>query len=181
MYYYVLHCLSPDDAEHAMLSYIEDDEDRSWHAGKRFDRPPAEPIQVEIDPDLPGVIPEFTDQPLPLMTTRLHEALRRAGVANLDVYKAVITDPNSGRTFSSHVAANIIGVVAAADLRKSNYDPSIPWFDSLSINTTATRGALLFRLAESVNAILIHERVKESLDKQGINTLTYIPPEQWAG
>src|SRR5205814_1623569 len=93
--YYMLHCLEPEDVEHAMLSYVDDDPDRSWHSGTRFNNPPAQPIEVEIDPDFLGAIPEFTDEPLPLMSKRLLKGLQDAGVSNLDVYSAEILDPTN--------------------------------------------------------------------------------------
>jgi hypothetical protein len=179
--YYMMLCLSPSNANHAMLGYIKDDRARSWHSGTRFTVPPPEPIQVEVDPDMPGIIPEFTDQPLPLMSQRLLAALQSAGVTNLDNYRAVITDPTTNRVYDDHVAVNIIGKVAAADKGKSGYDPEIPWFDKVVLDKLAPRGALMFRLAESVNAILVHESVKKRVESSGIDTLTWVPPEQWAG
>jgi hypothetical protein len=54
-------------------------------------------------------------------------------------------------------------------------------FNSLAIDEAAAGGALLFRLAESVNAIVVHERVRRHLEASGITTLTFIEPEDWAG
>lgn len=36
-------------------------------------------------------------------------------------------------------------------------------------------------LAENTSAVLVHERVKKQVEDAGINTLTWIPPEMWAG
>lgn len=44
-----------------------------------------------------------------------------------------------------------------------------------------TRGTLMFRLAEAVNAIVIHEKVKAAVQAAGIDTLTFMPPEDWVG
>jgi hypothetical protein len=185
--YYMLACLDSLDYDRASLDYEKDDPARSWHSGTRFTQPPPQPIEVVVDEDFPGLIPEFTDVPLPLMTRRLVKALHEAGVDNLDTYKVVISDPTTGQKHQDHVAVNIIGKIAAADLRKSVYDASLPErmismdFDSVVIDEKKTRGAFLFRLAESVNAIVIHEKVKEHLEASGIDTLTFIPPEEWMG
>jgi hypothetical protein len=180
--YYVLDCFfGPGGGDPVMLGYTEDDEDRSWHSGVRFTTPPPDPIEVEIDPDYDGELTEFTDEPLPLMSKRMLAALRQAGVNNLDTYRVVIRHPETKQTYDNYVAFNLIGKIAAADLSKSAYDPSIKWFDSIVLNEKATRGVLMFRLAESLNAIFIHEKVKDRLQAAGLNSLVYIRPEEWAG
>ena len=194
--YYMMHCFGPEDGEIAMLTYKRDHPLRSWGSGDKFstspvdpvfERAPAEPVRAEIKPGYAGAMLEFWDDPVSLMTKRLYKALEDAGVTNIDTYKAEIIDPKSGRTFTDYVAFNIVGKVSAADLAKSKVAPSNKDrmismdLDSVSIDENATRGALLFRLAESVNAIVVHEKVKEQLEAAGINTLTFIEPENWAG
>jgi hypothetical protein len=96
-------------------------------------------------------------------------------------------DPINNRVINDYVAFNLIGAVAAADLEKSDFNAANPErmiavdFDSVTIADDATQGALMFRLAQSVNAILVHQRVKDQIEAAGIDTLTFIPPEDWAG
>jgi hypothetical protein len=194
--YYVLECLSVSPNDHAVLSYSRDHPLRSWKSGARFSpdagappfrRPPAEPIRVEVQKQAPGVMAELWDNPLPLMTRRLYDALRAAGVDNMDTYAAEIRDPTTGKTHTDHVAFNLIGTIAAADLSKTTTSPAstdrIVSMDinSLAVDEAAPRGALMFRLAESVNAILVHESVMERLKAAGFETLTFLRPEEWAG
>lgn len=194
--YYVMKCLSPYSGGLAMLSYKPDHPSRSWAQADRFStnpedepylRAPPEPIRAQVKKNRSGVMAEFWNVPVPLMTKRLHNALRNAGVSNIDTYAAEIVDPNTNVTYDSYVAFNIVGKVAAADLAESSIDARVPErmismdFDSLAIDEDAARGALLFRLAESVNAIVVHERVKEQLEAAGIDTLTFIEPQDWAG
>jgi hypothetical protein len=177
--YFVLACFSPDDADHAILTGEDDDPRRMWQAGEKFDPPPREPVRAVVEEA--GVLPEFTDDGIPMMSRRLLESLRSAGVDNIDAYAAEILDPAAGKTYTSHVAFNVVGKIAAADPGGSEFDPSIPWFDKLVLDPAAPHGALLFRLAESVNALLVHESVKAKLEADGIDTLTFLPPEEWAG
>jgi hypothetical protein len=194
--YYMMECFSPKGADHAMLTYKRDHPRRSWASGKRFStnpndpvfrQPPPEPVQAEVKADYPGVMAEFWKAPVPLMTKRLLAALQEAGVMNLDTYQAEIYDVSQNAIYDNYVAFNIIGTVSAADLNQSSYDATLPErmisvdFDSVIIDEQATRGALMFRLAESVNAIVVHEKVKQYLEENGIDTLTFIPPEEWAG
>ncbi|MCC6337682.1 MAG: hypothetical protein IT380_27280, partial [Myxococcales bacterium] len=53
--------------------------------------------------------------------------------------------------------------------------------DSLVIDETRARGALMFRLAESLNAILIHDDVCEAILDAGIETLSFFETDAWAG
>ncbi len=53
-------------------------------------------------------------------------------------------------------------------------------FDSVVLDEPAISDALIFRLAESVNAIIVHEKVKQHLEASGINTLTFLKPEECA-
>jgi hypothetical protein len=179
-----------------MLHYDPDHPRRSWASGTKFStdpdakpqkRPPPEPVRVEVVPGYEGVYLEFWDNPVPLMTKRLYAALQDAGVTNIDAYRAEIADTTSKTLNMDYVAFNIIGKVSAADLKASrtargstNRMISAD-FDAVTIKGEAARGALLFRLAESVGAIVVHEKVRDHLEDNGIDTLTFIEPENWAG
>ncbi|GAB4328306.1 MAG: hypothetical protein Kow0074_24180 [Candidatus Zixiibacteriota bacterium] len=196
--YYVLRCHGPDDADELMMfSYKRDHPRRSWASGRRFSddpndpphrRRPPEPIRLEVKEGYENGVPlEFYDTPAPIMTKRLFEALRSGGVDNIDSYEVELVDPINDRVITDYVAFNLIGAVAAADLDKSVFDPLVPErmismdFDSVTVSDDATHGALMFRLAQSVNAILVHQRIKDHIEASGIDTLMFIPPEEWAG
>jgi hypothetical protein len=193
--YFVMLCLSSYKQDHAFLTYEPDDPLRSWASGNRFrndpaappdEQPPPEPVRATIAAGDEGLMAEFWDNPVPLMTRRLHGRLTEAGVDNLDTYTAEIREEATGRIYDDYVAFNIIGKVSAADLAKSSHDPNTgPMiskdFDSLTVNEESARGGLFFRLAESVNAILVHQSVRDHLEAAGIDTLTFLEPEQWAG
>ncbi len=190
--YFVMTCLSPLQRDHAVLQHKKDHPFRSWHSGTPFRReaaqpykqPPAEPILARIAPGDEGEMAELWDNPVPLMTRRLHDRLVASGVDNLDIYTAEIREEASGRVYDQYVAFNLIGKVAAADLDASTYTDTRPpmidgGFTSLHIDAAKSRNLLLFRLAEAVNAIVVHEKVKSAVESAGIGTLTFIPPERW--
>lgn len=183
--YFILECFSPEDTDHAQFYYEPDDDERSWWAGQRFTDLPL-PVQVVIEPGEGGVLPEFTDVPLPLMSRRLADCLKSVGVSNIDYYETEIHDLETNQVYRSLLAFNLIGAISAANLAHSEFSaPDGPLisvdFDSLVIDENKTRGALMFRLAESVNGIVVHESVKNAIEAAGINTLTFIPPEEWVG
>ena len=114
----------------------------------------------------------------------LAAALKAAGVDNIDYYTAEIVDEKSGTHFTTHVAFNIVGTIAAADLKNSiisgDQTPMIAGsFDSLAIDVEKAKGAKLFRLAESVMGIVVHASVKKIIEDAGIDTLTFVAPAEW--
>jgi hypothetical protein len=190
--YYVMTCMSPTEADHAVIKHKKDHPFRMWHAGTPFradaaqayKKPPQTPIVATIEEGDEGVMAEFWDNPVPLMTRKLYERLLGAGIDNLEIYPAEIREDASGKVHSDYVAFNLIGSVAAADLQGSTYTgtekPSIDGgFTSLKLDELKTKGLLLFRLAEAVNAIVVHEAIKAHIEAGNITTLTFLPPENW--
>jgi hypothetical protein len=187
--YYVLRVEDPDEGYRARLDYKRDQPLRSWMTGTPFPTPPPEPIRIGLrgtDEDR-WVLGDLWLTPVTVMSTRVLEAIRSAGVDNLDTYAVELLDPISGKLYRDFVAFNVIGKLAAADLGATQFAPGSQErmisadIDSLSVNADRARGALMFRLAESVNAVVVHERVRDAVLAAGIDTLTFLEPEDWAG
>jgi hypothetical protein len=179
--YYMMTCLDPADGYLATLEYDSSaDEDllRDWMAGERFEIQPPQPVRVTRVERPSTVLAEMWQVPVPLMTHRLHAALESAGVANLEVFPAEIVDAKTGTVNTDYVAFNIVGAIAAMVSRPPAGSDLIvgPQLDAAKI-----AGALLFRLAEAVNAIVVHESVRKAVEGAGIDTLTFLEPQDWAG
>lgn len=187
--YYVLRVEDPDEGYRAKLVYERDHPLRSWMSGARFDAPPPEPIVLKLrgtDED-DWVLGDLWLTPITVMSKRVYEALRGAGVDNLDTYAVELHDPENGQVHEDFVAFNVVGKIAAADAAKTQFAPEVAermvaaGIDSLALDEKKTRGALMFRLAEAVNAILVHDSVRQAVLAAGIDTLTFLEPEEWAG
>jgi hypothetical protein len=184
--YYMLECLSPSDGFKALVDYQDDDPLRSWTLGRRFTNSPRIPLLASLRMRKDSKLMEMWKAPLPIISTRFYKVLLSIGIDNIDVFPVELLDSKSGVTYKDYLAFNIIGVIAAADLSKSEYHA---WdeskvaldFNSLVIDEIKTRNALIFRLAEATNGIVIHESVKKAIEAAGINTLTFISPEEWVG
>lgn len=189
--YCMLECFPPDDWEDSALIKAPTKRiiprGESWSMGRRFSVPPTEPIELEMMPTHNDQLVEFITTNPQLMTKRLLNAFHKAGVDNLDAYKTIIRHPTTGFETSDYVAVNIIGLVAAVDMDKSNIvggnadGLADVDFEGLKIDPKKALSFLLFRLAESTNAIVVHERVKNSLLDQGFDMLTFMEPEEWLG
>lgn len=183
-----MECYEPDDWEDsALLDAVPAPEGESWTSGRRFRRPPVEPVEITIDPTHSDDLLEFENITALVMTKRLLKALQETGVDNLDVYRAVIRNPESGFETHDYVACNLIGLVKAADLSGSKVvggsgDGLIDVdFDAVKIDPLKAKDHLLFRLAENISAIVVHESVKNHILNSGIDTITFVEPEDWIG
>ena len=124
---------------------------------------------------------EFFYEAFPIMSDKLISALCEAGVDNLQTYPAVLRDPLKGYERTDYKVVNVVGKIAAADMNNSDYIDMggvgmiAVGFKSLVIDTDKTHGALMFRLAESITDIIIHESVKMHLEKFDFKYLRYRP------
>ncbi len=185
--YFVLRSEDPDIGYRARLMYARDYPLRSWMTGVRFERAPPEPIVLKLrgTDESDWTLGDLWLTPITVMSKRLYEILLSAGVNNLDSYSVELHDPEDGKIYYDFVAFNLVGKIAAADAANTQFtiDNKMSYadIDSLVVDTSKANGALMFRLAESVNAILIHDSVKNAIETAGINTLTFTEPEDWAG
>lgn len=184
--YFVLNCYGPDDQDRAAVGDVTNIK-VNWQLGCRFHQAIPNPVMVNLNPDFPGILLPMFNAGILLFTKDMLASVQAAGIDNLDVYDALLRDPANGKTYNHYKAINIIGAVRAADLSKSTYKAHSGSalvdtdFDSLAIDEKKTGNLLLFRLAECVSAIIIHERVKRKLEQDGIPYLDFVEPKDWIG
>ena len=127
-------------------------------------------------------MPEYMDCKMPIFRNDLIEALQEAGVDNLELFDLTIVDPDNGQRYTDYKAVNIIGCIAAADMGKSEATVHPGGavadvdFDKLVIDESKPQCPLMFRLAESVNVIMVHKKVKEHLEAKGFNGVKFYDP-----
>lgn len=179
----MIECFGPDDQERQAIDTIPSG--FSWNGGSPFTEDPREALEVIMDGD--GIMVPMFNRGILLWQDELIDAVRRAGVNNIQCYECVLIDPINNVRHQNYKAVNIIGLVAAADLGKSVYSsPSgVPLidtdFDSVVIDERKTNGMLLFRMAECVSAIVVHEIVKKFIEDAKIPYINFIKPESWFG
>lgn len=160
----------------------------SWWTGARFESPILEPVRCILHSNYTeGLLPLFNDQIL-LMTSELVQCLRDVGVDNIDCYQALVADPITGMEYTNYQAVNVIGVLAIADFSRSLISPGSSErlisvdFDQLALNTERALSLKMFRLAECVTALIVHESVRMLLENRtGFETLQFIEPAKWIG
>jgi len=151
------------------------------------------PIKFSLEPFNPHSaddsqhMPSYLEAAAPLFSDALIQALTECGVDNLEVYPVAIRDPDNGEVFTNYKAVNVIGLIAAADMETSNatVHPNGPPiidvdFDGLVIDENKAHDLLFFRLAESTNAIIVHETVRNYLLNKGFTDLAFYETEKVA-
>ena len=142
-------------------------------------------IQLNSENDAP-------DTPLPhfwngsgegaVFSARLYAAMVAFGVDNLDAYPAQYVDPKTKVVNSGFYVINVIGLIAAADMKKSTATvhaggPLIDVsFDTLVIDALKARGALVFRLRENTSSIFCHVSLVQYLEKLSFPGLQFSAP-----
>lgn len=198
--YYVLKCMAPLGKDYFTLKLQTRANRKEWAAGLLFSendedeelQPPNEAIALVTQPEANDerfLYAELYWDPIPLFSRRLVTALQNAGVDNLQAFETTLATVQGKNPppRNHYVAVNIIGRVAAADLAESELNPDVEDrilsadFYSLTVDHKKTKDLLMFRLAENISAVLVHERIKAQVEAAGITTLTWIPPTQWAG
>jgi hypothetical protein len=118
-----------------------------------------------------------------LMSRDLLDALRTAGVDNLQTFPALITEEGRPGGIENYEVVNVLGLVSCADAGRSVAVPlaTASYFDKLVIDPARTRDLLLFRLAESMMDILVHERVAKQIIPRQFLGLQLIEVEERRG
>lgn len=123
------------------------------------------PFSLSIAPDKELLMSDYYSA-YNLMSRRLLDAIQGAGVDNLQVFPATITNEDAGTVNENYAVVNVIGQVEAADLTKSKSLPlaDAKFFEHLAIDPKRAKGLMLFRLAESYTDIVIAENVAKAIE-----------------
>lgn len=159
----------------------------SWMSGAKLEELPPNPIELTWNPDNEdGIRKAYYESGVVLMLKDLIAALREAGVDNLETYPVVVRSTRTDEICKDYEAVNIIGAVAVADIENSVViDEGGGMIDmifgGLAIDMEKAKGHSFFRLAESVGAILVHEKVSDHVREKGGFGLTFTEPEEFCG
>jgi hypothetical protein len=163
-----------------------------WKLGALITMDVPDPLVITLKPynehapDHSPHLPCILEGTGPLFRDDLLEAMRSFGVDNLQTFNVALQDPDSGHTYTNYRAVNIIGLIAAADMAqsKATVHPGGPVidvdFDSLVVDESRTRGALIFRLAESTNGVLVSQRLRDFLVGRNFDDLAFYDPKDVA-
>lgn len=146
------------------------------------------PVELEFDTyfGYNGSPPEMKDLCIPVMSTRLSDVLISAGVNNVEFFPAILKNRKTNQAYEYKIY-NIVGKVAATDLKKSDYETyhnEQPLADTtihkLVLDESKIHNLLFFRLAEKLGTIIVHEKIKKHIEDAKIDTIRFIKPDEFA-
>jgi len=182
--YYMMECKSD---EQMLLRDIYSIGMQTWFSGRRFIEKVTTPVVVEIvDGYETGELIEYFSSRC-LMRKDLIDCIRSAGVDNIDVYDSIIRDTDKNIDYDDYMAVNIIGLVSCTDPEETEYYSENPSrlvdadIESLKIDESKTSDLLMFRLAECVSGVVVHEKIKTAVDKAGFENMIFYDPKDWVG
>jgi hypothetical protein len=164
---------------------VFEEEDISFGDGDRVERA-VPPITVVRDADAQGVLPDNVMVPRAMgmaFSSRLRALLAEVGVDNIDYYPCRITNPADGTATDDYMLANLVGKVACVDFEQSDLEmhrvipDTIQFINSLVLKEGAIGDALMFRLAEFIPLVVVHEKVKDACVAAGITGVRFYEPE----
>ena len=171
----------------AVIDHGPDMDDAPWNLGVMIAQDFPVPLHYVLEAEPGNVKAMYDEVAYPIMRNDLIEALQAAGVDNLQFFDAIVEEPKTGTKRTDYKAFNIVGTVAAADMGKSvlmgTSDSKMidVDFESLMIDETKASPFLLFRLAESVSAIIVSEVVKNEVERRNIPGMDFFDPADWSG
>lgn len=151
-----------------------------WYDGVSLDPAPTQPIVLRPN-DMGGWCAAYADYcstPVPLVSARLRSAFEAAGVSNVEWFPTEVL--GASHEAPIYYAMNIVGSVAAVDASRSMAHrlidaPGADIFDKLVLDESRVAGLSLFRLAESVTAIIVSGTVRRAIEAAGIETVAFAP------
>jgi hypothetical protein len=190
--YFVMDCDEPENDNGEALMEIHNcfraGNVRNWRGGRALARAESlpDPIDITYDPlrGYQGPPVEFRDVCIPIMSARLADVLKEAGVDNIVYYPARLTNSSTGEQYD-YRAFNIVGTVAVADLGESewsSYDGQTVAdvsFTRLALDESRAEGRLLFRLGENINAVVVRATVRDRVLAAGLHTMKFTPASEW--
>lgn len=137
-----------------------------WVAGRKLAFAVPEPLIYTLEPGQGDLLPMYTEGE-PIMRQDMIDALRASGVDNLDLYRAIVRDPDTRQEWTNYWAFNVLGLVAAAVEKPA-----------LGIDEAKTMGLFLFRLVEAPSLIVVDERVMDAVLQRAIPGVVFNPGAQ---
>jgi hypothetical protein len=118
-----------------------------------------------------------------VMSKRMVDILKKAGADNFQEFATELRNKETGEVSHDFVTVNLLGTVSCANVGESETTElgSTYYFHDLVIDPAKTGGLLLFRLAESMMDVLVHERVAKALMAANLRGVVLNPVESSAG
>lgn len=114
---------------------------------------------------------------------RLADVLVRAGVDGIDYHPLRLVNDADGAVYRTHRAANLLDVIYCLDVEQSDLEiddeePNEIWYiHRLKLLEDRLGDSLMFRLGERRSTVIVHESVKEAIEREGLTGPVFLPAD----
>jgi len=114
---------------------------------------------------------------------RLIDVLHSVEIDTIDYYHCRIVNEVTGEIFRNHQAANLLDMIFCLDQEQSELEiddeePNEIWYiHYLKLLEDRIGDALIFRLGERPSIVVVHQKVKEAVEKASITGVVFLPAE----
>lgn len=113
----------------------------------------------------------------------LIDTLKRAGVDSIDYFPLRLVNDQTGTVLRTHRAANLLDVVFCLDREQSELEvddeePNEIWsIDKMKLIDDRLGESLMFRLGEMREIVIVHESVKQAIERAGLSGPVFLPAD----
>jgi len=166
---------------------VIDDGNINFDEGLRIEQE-VSPIDIHLTRDAKGTMTDNLLAPGTrglLFSSRLRQLLKKTGVGNIDYYPVRIFGAKKELLTKDYKLANLTALIpcvdfATSDLEMHPDDPdSIEAINSLTLNESRIKGALMFRLKEHSQIIVVHEKIKTACEAERMSGVQFFEPENF--
>ncbi|NOQ21146.1 MAG: hypothetical protein GQ565_00665 [Candidatus Aegiribacteria sp.] len=142
-------------------------------------------IKIKVSAEDHGTL---TDSLIALGTTglvfngRVRKLLLQNGVDNIDYFPATVILESSGQFIADYMIANIVGRISCVSPESElqlDDNGAIEFIDRLVLDVGKPQGILMFRLAEYLQIVVVHDRVKKAAEAAQITGVNFYRPEDY--
>lgn len=140
-----------------------------WMQGKKMINPAADQkLVLDLSLESGDYRGDIIDGFLTLYSDELKVALEQQGVDNIDNFRVVIRDQNTGEREGGYWLTNILGLLDCVDMARSkvkHHRSGMGFdFESMVIDESKTQGLKIFRLMEDPTKVIINEELRRHFD-----------------
>ncbi|MBN1186640.1 MAG: hypothetical protein JXR90_15420 [Spirochaetes bacterium] len=151
-----------------------------WTMGVMYRREVPQPLICNLNPKRGPKLRDLYLIDIPLFSNRFVKLLEDNGVSNLQCFNGGVREPD-GTLHDNYKAVNIVGLIACADLEKSEYisgsEPPIMEFTKLVIDEAKIGEHEFFRVQENSLYILVSESLKNVIEQSDLKGFSLTPIE----
>ncbi len=183
MFYFLRQDILHDTNTVELVGHNDATAELPWFEGVRFDKD-LPPKILQFDSSYGSQLPDIFDTSIPIMSTRLLNALIHNGVSNIDSYPIQIKDNKTGENHDNYHAVNVLSLIDGIDATRSPHRSRFGrqyYEGSIFLRKLSEPLPPLFRLASGPALIVVRDDLMKVIEGEGFVSLLLQPLSDYTG